>query len=59
MAMFKKNQEKGKEITKSDHIDIMDRIYAKENVKLSKKIAKLRELIAKGISQKEKTHAEE
>jgi hypothetical protein len=37
----------------------MDRIYTKENVKLSKKIAKLRELISKGVSLKEKTHGEE
>jgi|APSaa5957512535_1039671.scaffolds.fasta_scaffold276354_1 hypothetical protein len=28
------------------HIEIMDKIYTKENIKLSKKIAKLREMIS-------------
>tara|TARA_B110000285_G_scaffold140767_1_gene157505 strand:- start:1989 stop:2288 length:300 start_codon:yes stop_codon:yes gene_type:complete len=41
------------------HIEIMDKIYTKENIKLSKKIAKLRELISRGVSLKEKTMGEE
>ena len=41
------------------HIEIMDKIYTKENIKLSKKIAKLREMISQGVSLKEKTLGEE
>ena len=41
------------------HIDIMDKIYTKENVKIAKKISKLREALAMGISIREKTVAEE
>lgn len=40
------------------HIEIMDKIYTKENIKLSKKIAKLREMISQGVSLKEKTFGE-
>ena len=37
----------------------MDKIYTKENIKLSKKIATLREMISRGVSLKEKTLGEE
>ena len=40
------------------HIEIMDKIYTKQNVKIAKKIASIREAIAKGISIREKTVAE-
>ena len=37
----------------------MDKIYTKENVKIAKQISKLRDALAKGISIREKTVAEE
>lgn len=54
----KKNSELGMYPTEN-HIEILDKIYTKENIKLTKKIAKLREMISRGISLKDKTMAEE
>ena len=42
--------------SRASHIEVMDRIHTREKIKISKKIAALREALRQGITCKEKTY---